>query len=261
MSICDNFSITEQENSASKKCKQYTASNFSTFSLIGQAVLDNLKLWSAIPTKCPIALLPFPPPPLTTFLPSSVHVSPRINGWMQCPNVTLGCWKWVYWKDWSRKSWLKKFQSMVYVWHYMSHVFQCNPQQLIPARQNGNFRWNFAYFLPTFRRWYPIHHFSAHMFTDSAHFCSFSTYFLPKMVHPCYKLKHGTPSDIFLPTCFHRIPPFFHLCSVHFLPNLPLIFHLSHLAGMCVYTTWQAKALIRHIAAYILLLTKSFNWI
>ena len=37
--------------------------------------------------------------------------------------------------------------------------------------------------------------------------------------HPYYKLKHGIPSAIFLPTCL-RIPPIFHPCSAHFPPVL-----------------------------------------
>ena len=40
-----------------------------------------------------------------------------------------------------------------------------------PARQNGDFGWNFAYFQLIFC------HFSAHMFTEFAYFCLFSAYF------------------------------------------------------------------------------------
>ena len=66
----------------------------------------------------------------------------------------------------------------------------------------------------------PLPPFSA-MFTDCAYFRWFSTYFPLKMVpHPCYKLKHGTPSAVFPPTC---ILPTFCLCSAHF----PLIFRLT----------------------------------
>ena len=84
-----------------------------------------------------------------------------------------------------------------------------------------------ANFLPTVP--YPAF-FCPHVYR----FCLFlpvSTYFLPKMVpHPCYKLKHSTPSAVFPPTCL-RILPIFCLCSAHFLPNLPLIFRWSYLAG------------------------------
>ena len=72
-----------------------------------------------------------------------------------------------------------------------------------------------ANFLPIFRRWYPIRCFSAHMFMDS-------TNFPPKMVpHPCYKLKHGTSSVIFLPTCL-RIQPIFRLCTLFNLENFAI---------------------------------------
>ena len=60
--------------------------------------------------------------------------------------------------------------------------------------------------------------------------------------HPCYKLKHGTPSPVFPTTCL-QIPPIFCPCmfcsfSAYFPPNLPLpnLFRRSCLAG-----TWVSK--------------------
>ena len=46
-----------------------------------------------------------------------------------------------------------------------------------PARQNGDFGWNLTYFPPIFHLWYPIRHFSAHMFTEFAYFCLFPSIF------------------------------------------------------------------------------------
>ena len=77
----------------------------------------------------------------------------------------------------------------------------------IPGKTERRFWAEFPYF-PSM---VPLCHFSAHMFTYSAYFCRFSAYFPPKMVpHPCYKLKHGTTSVIFSPTCL-QFPPIFRL--------------------------------------------------
>ena len=67
----------------------------------------------------------------------------------------------------------------------------------------AEFRLFSAHFSPIFQRWYPICRFSAH--------------------NPCYKLKHGTPSAIFLLTCL-RILPIFCICSARFPPIFRLTF-------------------------------------
>ena len=85
------------------------------------------------------------------------------------------------------------------------------------------FRLFSAHIPKIFRLWYPIHHFSAHMFTDLAYFRLFSSYFQPKMVlHPFYKLKHGTHLPFFHPHVYR-----FRLFSAY----VPLIFRRSCLAG------------------------------
>ena len=71
---------------------------------------------------------------------------------------------------------------------------------------------------PIFRLWYPIHHFSTHMFMEFAYFHLFPAYFPPKMApHPCYKLKHGTHLLFFHPHVYG-----FCLFSAY----IPLIFRL-----------------------------------
>ena len=60
-----------------------------------------------------------------------------------------------------------------------------------------------------------------------AKFHLFSTYFLPMVPHPCYKLKHGTHLLFFRPHVYS-----FCLFSTYFLPNLQPIFHRSCLAGI-----------------------------
>ena len=96
----------------------------------------------------------------------------------------------VLWEKSDEEVWA----SIVFSYRLLSIIFLHCP----PARQNGDFGRNFAYFPLTFWRWDPILCFSSHMFTDSAYFCQFSAYFLPKMVpHSHYKLKHGAPSAVF----------------------------------------------------------------
>ena len=77
----------------------------------------------------------------------------------------------------------------------------------------------FAEFLPML--WYPLPFFLPHVYGFRL-FPPFSADFLPKMVpHPCHKLRHGTPSTVFPPTCL-LIPPIFCLFSTY----VPLIFCL-----------------------------------
>ena len=76
--------------------------------------------------------------------------------------MTSGPW-WTMWtcpsrSVISRKSWTRSLCSVSYRY---------------PARQSGDFGWNFAYFPLIFCLWYPICCFSPHKFTEFAYFCLF----------------------------------------------------------------------------------------
>ena len=76
-----------------------------------------------------------------------------------------------------------------------------------------------AHFPPIFRLWYPICHFSDHMFMEFAYFYLFPSIFRLKWYpHPCYKLKHGTHLLFFHPHVYG-----FCLFSAY----IPLIFCLT----------------------------------
>ena len=100
-----------------------------------------------------------------------------------------------------------------------------------PARQNGDFGWNFTYFPLIFRRffcqWYPISPFFCPHVYGFYLFLPISIDFPPIFCLKWYPIlainsSMVPPSAIFLPTCLW-IPPIFCLCSAHFLP----IFHLT----------------------------------
>ena len=103
-----------------------------------------------------------------------------------------------------------------------------------PARQNGDFGRNFAYFTLIFRLFYSAllphlpflspHVYGIHLFPP------ISVYFLPKMVpHPCYKLKLETHLMLFCPHVYRLclfsadFPPIFLLtfCPYSVGPVLP----------------------------------------
>ena len=91
-------------------------------------------------------------------------------------------------------------------------AFTCPPRD--PERQNGDFGQNSAYFPLIFHlKWYPIFAIYIYIYISAVLVQNLGR-----------KLKHGTPSVIFLPTCL-KILPNFCLCSAHFLPIFRLTFH------------------------------------
>ena len=87
-----------------------------------------------------------------------------------------------------------------------------------PARQNGDFGRNLAYFLLIFRLFSSYGTPSIIFPPTCLQNSPISSYFPPKMVpHPCYKLKHGTHLLFFRPHVYR-----FYLFSAY----IPLIFCL-----------------------------------
>ena len=99
-----------------------------------------------------------------------------------------------------------------------------------PARQNGDFGRNFAYFPLIFRLFSTYGTPSAHMFTDYANFRLFFTYFL---WYPILIINSSIccPFAVFPPTCL-QILLIFRLFSAYFLPKIPPIFTRPVLPGL-----------------------------
>ena len=126
----------------------------------------------------------------------------------------------------------------------VTHLIIFFPLLNCPARHFG---WNFTYSLPIFCLWYPIRHFSTHMFMQFAYFHLFPSIFSPIFCLKWYPILVINSSMVPI-CCFFThmfmdsayFPPIFCSFSAYFPPNLLPIFPRSCLSG-CFNEINQSK--------------------